>query len=258
MHSCAQTNIQLYSQLERNGYSEAEILSVRDVYDVAVKLFTCRYQRSGKPTIDHLVGTASILCTLRRPATIVAAGLLHNAYQNGDFGSVRKGMTPGKRKMLRQIVGSAVEAYVARFATIPWKRQTLFEMASDTDLLTSIDRDVILIYLSEYLEHLLDLGVLYYEDVARGPFVRTRDEFNCMVSIAERLGFSVLAKEIRQAENAIAVEVMPKDLQWQKRSRSRWYIPPKSSRLSHTVEFVDSLRRARRSLGRIFGAGGRP
>jgi hypothetical protein len=76
-----------------------------------------------------------------------------------------------------------------------------------------------------------------------------------MVSIAERLGFSVLAKEIRQAENAIAVEVMPKDLQWQKRSRSRWYIPPKSSRLSHTVELVDSLRLARRSLGRILGSG---
>jgi hypothetical protein len=51
MHSYAQTNIQLYSQLERNGYSEAEILSVRDVYDVAVKLFTCRYQRSGKSTL---------------------------------------------------------------------------------------------------------------------------------------------------------------------------------------------------------------
>jgi (p)ppGpp synthase/HD superfamily hydrolase len=257
MHSYAQTNIQLYSQLERNGYSEAEILSVRDVYDVAVKLFTCRYQRSGKPTIDHLVGTASILCTLRRPATIVAAGLLHNAYQNGDFGSVRKGMTPGKRKVLRQIVGSAVEAYVARFATIPWKRQTLFEIASDTDLLTSIDRDVILIYLSEYLEHLLDLGVLYYEDVARGPFVITSEEFDCMVSIAEGLGFSTLAEELCHANSEIAVATVPKSLLWPRHMMRRWFMVPKSCRRSYHVALGDIFGRASRKIDRVFRSGDR-
>ncbi len=89
MHSYAQTNIQLFNQLRQDGYSDADLILVRNAYELAMVLFTGRFQPSGKSFIAHVVGTASILAWLRLPAPVVAAGLLHNVYENGDFGDGR-------------------------------------------------------------------------------------------------------------------------------------------------------------------------
>src|SRR5205809_5329802 len=97
MHAYAQTNIQLLNQLRAGGYATAELARIRDVYEFAMLLFTGRYQPCGKPFIDHLVGTASILAFLHRPVEVVAAGLIHAAYVYGDFGSFRSGISDAKR-----------------------------------------------------------------------------------------------------------------------------------------------------------------
>src|SRR5688572_20530292 len=78
VHSYAQTNIQLFNQLRGDGYSKADLGLVRDAYELAMLLFSGRFQPSGKSFIAHVVGTASILAWHRLPAPVVAAGLLHN------------------------------------------------------------------------------------------------------------------------------------------------------------------------------------
>ena len=98
MHSYAQTNIQLFNQLRHGGYSNTELSLVRDAYELAMDLFTGRYQPSGKPFVAHVVGTASILASLRLSAQVVAAGLLHNVYEQGDFGNGRNGFSKAKRE----------------------------------------------------------------------------------------------------------------------------------------------------------------
>src|SRR6266849_8827294 len=111
MHAYAQTNIQLFNQLCRDGYSNTDLSLVRDAYELAMLLFTGRFQPSGKSFMAHVVGTASILASLRLPATAVAAGLLHNVYVNGDFGNGRSGISMAQRDKVRRILGAEVEEY---------------------------------------------------------------------------------------------------------------------------------------------------
>ena len=70
MHSYARTNIQLFNQLRQEGYSNTDLRSVRDAYELAMVLFTGRFQPSGRPFVTHVVGTASILASLRLPAPV--------------------------------------------------------------------------------------------------------------------------------------------------------------------------------------------
>ena len=43
MHYYAQTNIQLFNQLRRDGYSRADLDLVRDGYELALVLFTAAF-----------------------------------------------------------------------------------------------------------------------------------------------------------------------------------------------------------------------
>src|SRR5690349_6606442 len=122
MHSCAQTNIQLFNQLRQDAYSDGDLKLVRHAYELAMVLFSGRFQPSGKCFIAHVIGTASILAWLRLPAPVVAAGLLHNAYGNGDFGDGRKGPTRSRRRRIRESLGPEVETYVAKFSALYWER----------------------------------------------------------------------------------------------------------------------------------------
>jgi (p)ppGpp synthase/HD superfamily hydrolase len=85
MHAYAQTNIQLLNQLRAGGYATAELARIRDVYEFAMLLFTGRYQPCGKPFIDHLVGTVSILASSAVAMKIEAAkrGVLWSLHRMG-------------------------------------------------------------------------------------------------------------------------------------------------------------------------------
>src|SRR5919106_5061667 len=157
----AQTNLQLYTQLRRAGYPDAQLTLVRSGYDLARRLCTASFRGSGKPLLAHLVGTASILASMRQPATVVTAGLLHAAYALGDFGDGRLGMTEPKRDRLRQTVGAEVENLVARYTAFDWNKHTIPSIRERVESLSPIERDVLVIRLANELEDHLDFGVLY-------------------------------------------------------------------------------------------------
>jgi (p)ppGpp synthase/HD superfamily hydrolase len=77
MFPYAQTNIQLYRQLDAEGYAAADVETVARAHEVALRLFPGIYRGSGKPFIAHLVGTASVLVSLRARNPVVITGLLH-------------------------------------------------------------------------------------------------------------------------------------------------------------------------------------
>src|SRR5436309_10586495 len=110
--SYAQTNLQLYAELRGGKYSAADITCIRAAYELAMVLFTGRYRGSGKPFLAHLVGTASILTSMQVRAPVVAAGLLHASYTQGEFGNGWSGTDPVKRERLRTAVGAEVEDLV--------------------------------------------------------------------------------------------------------------------------------------------------
>jgi (p)ppGpp synthase/HD superfamily hydrolase len=196
--SYAQTNLQLYAELREAGYSAADIECIRVAYELALALFTGRYRGSGKPFLAHVVGTASILASIHARASIVAAGLLHAAYSQGEFGNGWSGAAPGKRERLRDAVGPEVEDLVSRYTSLRWQADTIPKIHERLEALDSRERDVLLVRLANELEDHLDLGALYCADAARRrDHVST--SLHLCVDMAKRLGSPELATALAQA-----------------------------------------------------------
>ena len=243
MHSYAQTNIQLFNQLPRDGYSKADLDLVRDAYELAMVLFSGRFELSGKSFIAHVVGTASILARLRLPATVVAAGLLHNVYQNGDFGDGRHHISAGRRRKIRRALRPEVETYAARFPNLYWESHTIQLARYDPDKLDSIDRNVLLILFADHLEHLLDRDVLYYEEAGARFYI---DHSKIAAEIAERLGLPKLAAEFRETIRGTEFVELPVDVP--RHREGSFLIAPKSCRQRLSVALINGAQAFRRKL----------
>ena len=248
MSSYAQTIVQLYNQLQREGYSEAQLRRIRDAYEFAMRHFSGRFQASGKSFFAHVVGTASILASLGASPAVVAAGLIHNIYANGDFGDGSRGISKAKRDEVRRAVGEEVEQYAARFANLRWNSTSTPAIRDQIGSLNEIERAVISIGLADLLEHHLDLGVLYYGNVdTRIDHAQNRGPV--FAEMAEGLGFPRLAAELRRAfEETLAAEIPA----YLRPSHPRGHVvAPSSYRIRSWVAFRKSLYdRFRRLRGR--------
>jgi (p)ppGpp synthase/HD superfamily hydrolase len=249
MHPYAQTIPQLYCQLQRAGYSVGEMCCIRDAYELAMVLFSGRFQASGKAFISHVVGTASILASLQLPAEVVAAGLLHNAYRNGDFGDGRRGISDARREQVRRVVGNEVEQYVAGFATLRWNLHTLSVIRDRPYDLDPIDRSVILLRLADHLEHLLDLDPLYSGNIGLNQYMA--EGTSILIDTAENLGFTTLAAALRQAFDETRSTTLPAELCLLRSGTFGRFITPQSYHRRLSVEFrqllFQSLTRLRSS-----------
>jgi len=199
MHTFAQTNIQLLNQLYRDRYPIPELAHIIACYQLAMRLFTGRFRASGKTFVAHVIGTASILGSLRAPSNLVATGLLHAAYATGDFGDGVQGISIAKREQVRAVTGEEVEEYLARYDALPWSDKHIASHYNQVDALSKIDRDVLLIRLANELEEYLDLGMLYFGEDRRRRTNYLNENGRLMVSMAEKLGFPALGASLTQA-----------------------------------------------------------
>lgn len=212
MHAYAQTNVQLFNQLQCEGYSNKDRERVQEAYEFAMQIFTGLFLPSGKTFIDHLVGTASILASLHMPIEVVVAGLLHAAYLHGDFGSIKTGISKDKRKQVRWVVGEEVEDYIARYDRLLLTTQDISSLDDTLDQLCPIDRNVIAMRLANELEHHLDLGAMYFahgEKPQRGHQRYMKSRGPQLVALAERLGLGSLAAEMEKTFRNIAMVELP-------------------------------------------------
>ena len=265
MHTYAQTNVQLFNQLRSEGYSEKERALISDTYEFGMRIFTGLYLASGKPFIDHLVGTASILASLHAPVEVLAASLIHAAYLHGDFGSIRKGVTNVKREEVRRAVGEQIEEYIARYDRLPLGLRKTAALHDRFDNLDTLDRTVLLMRLANELEHHLDLGALYFpgEKEQRGHQRYMEAYGPLVVTMAERLGVPSLAAELRMVLGRIAAVDPPLEPCVRSKDTSAYLIAPRSycqwfsvtswRRLSasYRASFL-ILSRAKRLCGRVF------
>ena len=205
----AQTNIQLQNQLREDGYAEADLVRVRAAYDLAIRLFTGRFRGSGKPFVSHLVGTASVLGSLHQPVAVVAAGLLHATYTQGEFGTGIGGISDAKRRVVREAIGAEIEELIALYTTLPWNRSSLPDLARDPESRDAKDRTVLVMRLANELDDHLDLGMLYRHDAARCR--RAIGEYlHLTVDMAQRLAFPELAADLKRVfDETVSAEVPP-------------------------------------------------
>jgi (p)ppGpp synthase/HD superfamily hydrolase len=96
------------------GYSQTDLSFIFGVYQYSSQL-NYGFQSSGKPFITHLIRTASILVRLKMDIAVIAAGLIHSAYEYSDFGDGSRGISQWKRQQLRQKAGELVEIYVMKY-----------------------------------------------------------------------------------------------------------------------------------------------
>ncbi|MCM3870445.1 MAG: hypothetical protein ND895_07130 [Pyrinomonadaceae bacterium] len=260
MYSYAQTNIQLFNQLQEAGYEHADLVCVRDAYTVAMRLFTGCFRQSGKTFISHLVGTASILAESRAPASTVAAGLLHSAYSHGEFGTGERSISEDKRKQLTLVVGPKIEHLVAQYTLSPWDEQTISALLNSFPPPGSVAREVLLIRLANELEDHLDCAALYSGAPEYRRGVINDYLFQC-IEIAEKLGFPALASTLSRAFEETLSNELPSafhgensNLTHQKAVhligwKSSFLFPPATHRLRLKVRISRIFRR--RFLARI-------
>ena len=211
MHSYAQTNIQLFNQLQRLGYPPSDLETAVSAYGLAMTLMTGRFRPSGKTFLAHLVGTASILASLRAAFPVVAAGLLHAAYSAGDFGDGVAGVSDARRARVRSVAGERAEEYVFRYQALSGSDSSIRSVSSGLEDLAPMDRDVVLMRIANELEEFLDLGILYGGERKR---LATSEAHRCrlLIEMARRLGFPALSAELEQAVADCAAAVLPAEL----------------------------------------------
>lgn len=167
----AQTCLDLYLQLHGRGYDEPELLRIRDAYALAQTLFSDRFRASGKPFVAHLVGTASILAMAGAAPAIVIAGLLHAAYESGDFIDGMGRATKAHRKVLREHVGADVERIVVAYQQLRWKSEIVEPLLRDWSTVPGTTRDVLLMKIANELEDHVSLGMRFCNEARAAIFV---------------------------------------------------------------------------------------
>ncbi len=111
----AQTNLQLYNQLLAQCRPLEELLQAKRGYELAMRLFSGKYRASGKPFLAHLVGTASILAWLEQPIDVVVAGLVHAAFDAGDFSDGQQGVSKSRRVIMTEFLCAEVVELVENY-----------------------------------------------------------------------------------------------------------------------------------------------
>jgi (p)ppGpp synthase/HD superfamily hydrolase len=194
----AQTNLQLYAQLRRANADESDLALMRKGYDLAMHLCPASFRGSGKPLLAHLVGTASILASLGRPARVVTAGLLHAVYVFGDFGDASRGSGEARRAAVRQAVGADVEELVYHYTHFEWNAKTIPGIRARVSTISPAEREVLVIRLANELEDHLDCGVLYCGNgEQRRAYIRS--PLNQSVDMARALRETRLADALDEA-----------------------------------------------------------
>lgn len=248
MSMYAQTNIQLFNQLQRDGYRTGQLRMIADAYSLSAQLFTTRFETSGKCFMSHVVGTASILSANAAPAELVAAGLVHNVYRNGDFGDYRKKITESKRRRIRNTIGETAEQYVYGFATRNWNAAGLRETHEQLPAMQELERQVVLLYLADQLEKHQDLEILYRRDYQQ--HCRYYQEFGpLLVDMAGQLGYAGLARQLQNAIQITLGSMVPEELRSDDARRFSYLCIPQSCR---SKRMIPALLVVPRGIRRMF------
>jgi (p)ppGpp synthase/HD superfamily hydrolase len=155
----AQTYPQFAVELNSAGRSAAELAQIRAAYDLASSLFAGTLRGSGKPFLDHLVGTASGVLLGGGSSDALAAALLHAAYDEGDFGFLRTGATARNRRCVAGSIGDHAEDLVHRYHRLRWSPDAVAAVAAGLGAAGEADRSVLLIRIANELDDIADGGL---------------------------------------------------------------------------------------------------
>jgi hypothetical protein len=252
----AQTNIQLYNQLRAHGMSLDDMLLIRRAYELNTTLYTGYFQADGKPFVSHGIGVASVLTEIGQPADVIAFGLLHNVYGNGDFGDNRgPGPTPKRRQLVRDAVGDRIELMCERFGRNRVTDRSIDGMLEHLGESDEWLRTLMVVDLADTVEKHADLGCLYYGD---GEWIigEVRRAGAKFVELANALGERELATMLSESFDRVAAEteMVPMELRPADGRQYSKLVVPRSCRRRRQPRYVVGQVRGRLKLRRRFRA----
>lgn len=250
MERVAQTNLQLYNQAREQGRGVDDLVLLKRAYEFSTTLYTGYFQADGKPFVAHTVGVASILAHLGCPTEIVAAGLLHNVYGNGDFGDgLLLDASPARRRVVRAGVGEVVEDLVYRFRDFRITPRTVDALSARLGELDETERALLLMDIADRLEKFVDHGVHYFGD---SGWV-TEDAGTLgdrLIEIANHMGRPEVGAMLARAFAAAheAGEAIPRDMRTSDGREVLGLVVPRSCRRRGGLQLRAWARRAFQTL----------
>jgi hypothetical protein len=206
-HKYAQTNLQLYEQMRHQGYDLEDITRMKQGYDLAIKLFSGQYRANGKPFLNHLVGTASILLSRNLPVHLAITGLLHASYSHGKLAFPGINLRSVKRRELQKVIGREIEGLICEYTKFRLTPAIVRRLTEYPQSLGAIQRSVILVRLANDLEDHLDNGLAY---CGKHKSIYTHaDSAGNMSSLTSFLDQAELYAEILRIRCAIDSEAIP-------------------------------------------------
>jgi hypothetical protein len=187
----AQTNLQLYRQLAAQGWDAQGLAEVDNAYRHACRWFSGQYRPSGKPFVDHLVGTASAVGFETDRPPLVAAAVTHAAYQSGDLGPGIAHRSERARSLVRCALGHEVELLVAAYDAFDWFPDGLEQCLETPATLTPERRDLCLLRLANEWDDWVDSGMAVCGKQVGAE--HTPDTVGRMQELAIALGYGSVA-----------------------------------------------------------------
>jgi hypothetical protein len=195
MLNYSQTNLQLFNQLLTQRYTQENLQRVHQAYELGRLLFSGRFTASGRSQLVHGVGTASILGFWNAPVHVVAAGLIHNVYNNGDFGDGGRGISEHKRTLLRERLGQEIEVELANFASLKWNEKNISQFNLGKGPLTP---NLVFLRLADLLDHNLSGGAFYDHKAMKGKRGLRLSIPPFVTEASNVLGVSCIGKELER------------------------------------------------------------
>ena len=195
----AQTNIALYRQMHEVGFGASALGLARDAYELVSVPFAGHYRACGKPFVCHLVGTASIMVSLGASAELVAAGILHAAYEPYFFTGNNHGASRLTPRGIRARVGEEVERQVAAYNGLKWSLVTIPALADEARSVQGDRAGILLLKLANELDDHIDHSMAYCSEAKQA----IDSAFDLWLGMATSLGFPTLAaalSEVRQEQ----------------------------------------------------------
>lgn len=111
----AQTNVQLWRNLGRRGWSDSDLAPLRRAYVLAAAEAGGVYRSSGRPLLSHVVGLADVLGALEQQPLLLEVGLLHTAFGQRRYGLVDRRRIRYWRRLLEHEATPGVVDLIDRY-----------------------------------------------------------------------------------------------------------------------------------------------
>jgi (p)ppGpp synthase/HD superfamily hydrolase len=193
-----QTRSGLLDMAIEHGYQAAELALLSNAYFIAQTLMTGGYRSCGRPFINHLAGTASVLLRYDFRIEVVMAGLLHAAYTHCP--AHPEGKQAARDDVCSKLGGESnkVERLVRGYTFKGTRSPRNQVMLTDAGRITIFDAEVQMIALANEIDMYLS-GETRYSPPRNDEM--TSGQLDIAGKICEIIGISGMSRSMQQGRS---------------------------------------------------------